>query len=369
MPPPFHADHVGSLIRPRPLLQARHDKRRGLIDEAALRRIEDDAIRDAVRRQEAVGLRGITDGEFRRDSWHWDFYRQIGGITELDRLVAPPTTSQGVFQFTASALHAARRLHLDHTIFADDFAFLQRETQGTAKITIPAPGVLHRRGGPQLIDPAVYPDLALFWSDLAQVYGAEIEGLGRLGCRYLQLDDTSFAALCDPVQRAEVTRLGVDGEHIHLAYIELLNAALSQKPADMAVMLHTCRGNFRGTGFAEGGYDFVAETLFAGLAVDGFFLEFDDARAGGFAPLRFVPKGRKVVLGLVSTKRGAVEERDELKRRIDAAAKIVPMKQLCLSPQCGFASVAAAEAMTESEQWRKLERVVETAREVWGETQ
>jgi methionine synthase II (cobalamin-independent) len=366
MSPPFRADQVGSLIRPRALLQARQDAKRGLIDAKALRTSEDRAIADVVRRQEEIGLEAVTDGEFRRDSWHWDFYKQIGGIEELDRLTERSVSTQGAFQFTASALHAKRRLSLDHTIFGDDFAYLKALATATAKFTMPAPGVLHRRGGARLIDPAVYPDTALFWSDLAAVYGAEIEALGRLGCRYVQLDDTSFAALCDPVLRAQLTATGIDGDTVHLTYIKVLNQALASRPAEMAVTLHTCRGNFRGAGFATGGYDFIAEALFSDLAVDGFFLEFDDARAGGFAPLRFVPKDKKVVLGLVSTKHGVIEDKDTLKRRIDEAAKILPLDQLCLSPQCGFSSVAAGEALAEAEQYAKLRLVVETAREVWG---
>ncbi|HEY5208334.1 MAG TPA: 5-methyltetrahydropteroyltriglutamate--homocysteine S-methyltransferase [Stellaceae bacterium] len=367
MQPPYRADHVGSLIRPRSLIQARQDRKRDLIDAAALRAIEDQAIRDSVLAQQRVGLKAITDGEFRRDSWHWDFYREIGGIEELDQLVAKPLSTQGSFQFTASALRAKERLTLNHTIFGDDFAFLKGATTGTAKLTIPAPSVLHRRGGPRLVDPAIYPDIAEFWSDLAAVYAAEIAALGRLGCRYLQLDDTSFAALCDPVLRAQMISIGSDGDTIHLTYIRAINEALRGRPAGMAVTLHTCRGNFRGVGFASGGYDFLAESLFGELAVDGFFLEYDDARSGGFEPLRFLPKGKKAVLGLVSTKTGAMESPDAIKRRIDHAARFAPLDQLCLSPQCGFASVAAGEAVADAEQFAKLRLVVETARAVWGD--
>jgi 5-methyltetrahydropteroyltriglutamate--homocysteine methyltransferase len=364
--PPFRADHVGSLIRPPELLQARQDSKRGLIDAAAVREIEDRAIARAVSMQEQVGLQAVTDGEFRRDSWHWDFYKRIGGIEELDELVSPPVSSQGAFQFTASALWAKQRLHLDKVIFADDFGFLKNIAKAMPKLTIPAPSVLHRRGGPRVVDRGTYPDIALFWSDLAGFYRAEIAALAKLGCGYLQLDDTSFAALCDPVQREAMARAGHDADRMHLTYIDLTNAALKDKPGGMAIALHTCRGNFRGLGFASGGYDFIAEPLFGTLAVDAFFLEYDDARAGGFEPLRFVPKGKKVVLGLVSTKKNTMETKDELKRRIDQAAKFVDPDQLCLSPQCGFSSVVSAEAVTEAEQRAKLSLVVETAREVWG---
>jgi 5-methyltetrahydropteroyltriglutamate--homocysteine methyltransferase len=366
VPPPFRAEHVGSLIRPRLLIQARQDRKRGLIDAAGLRAIEDRAIRDAIRQQQDIGLQAVTDGEFRRDSWHWDFYRQIGGIEEMDRLVAPPNSTQGPFRFTASALHAHRRLTLEATIFGEDFTFLKSAAAATAKQTIPAPSVLHRRGGPNVVDAAIYPDIAQFWSDLAAVYAAEIAALARLGCTYLQLDDTSFAAMCDPGQRAQMASIGSDGDTIHLTYIRVINEALKHRPPGMTVMLHTCRGNFRGAGFAAGGYDFIAEAVFGDLAVDGFFLEFDDARSGGFAPLRFVASDKHVVLGLVSTKTGAMESKDDLKRRIDEAAKFVPLERLCLSPQCGFASVAAGEAVAEAEQAAKLRLVVETAREVWG---
>ncbi len=336
--PPFRADQVGSLIRPAALLQARQSAKRDLIE-----------------------------GEFRRDSWHWDFYKRIGGIEELDKLVAQPVSPGGSFQFSASQLRAKRRLALDQPIFADDFTFLKAAAEkSTPKMTIPAPSVLHRRGGARIVDPETYPDIAQFWSDLSAVYAAEIAALHDLGCTYLQFDDTSFAGLCDPAQRAAMTKAGGDGERIHLTYIKLINDALRNKPPGMTITLHTCRGNFRGAGFASGGYDFLAEALFNELAVDGFFLEYDDERSGGFEPLRFVPKGKKIVLGLVSTKRGALETKDELKRRIDAAAKFVALDQLCLSPQCGFASVLAGEAVSEAEQFAKLRLVVETAREVWG---
>jgi 5-methyltetrahydropteroyltriglutamate--homocysteine methyltransferase len=366
MSPPFRAEHVGSLIRPRALIQARQDWRRGLLDAAALRAIEDSAIRATVRQQQDMGFQAVTDGEFRRDSWHWDFYRQIGGIEEMDRLVGQPNSTQGPFRFTASALRAARRLALDRTIFGEDFSFLKSVAAATVKQTIPAPSVLHRRGGPKIADPETYPDIAEFWSDLAAVYAAEIAALARLGCTYLQLDDTSFAAMCDPGQRAQMASIGSDGETIHLTYVRVINEALKQRPPGMTVTLHTCRGNFRGAGFAAGGYDFVAETLFRDLAVDGFFLEFDNERSGGFAPLRFVPPDKHVVLGLVSTKTGSMENRDDLKRRIDDASKFVPLERLCLSPQCGFASVSGGEAVTEADQAAKLRLVVETAREIWG---
>ena len=366
--PPFRADHVGSLLRPRRLLQARDDHAAGRLSAEELRKVEDDAIRDVVRMQEDVGLQSATDGEFRRASWHMDFIYQLGGVTKADEnLTVRFRNPQGSIEFTSAALKVSDKVRLTHTIFGDAFGFLQGlVTTATPKLTVPSPNMVHYRGGPAAIDPDVYPDVEEFWSDLATAYAEEVARLGELGCTYLQFDDTSLAYLNDPAQRAMIAQRGDDAEHLHLRYIRQINAALARKPAGMHVTTHMCRGNFRSSWAAEGGYDFVAEALFGGLGVDGFFLEYDDARSGGFEPLRFVPEGKMVVLGLVTTKRGELESKDLLKRRIDEASRYVPLEQLCLSPQCGFSSTVEGNVLTYDEQVAKLRLIVETAQEVWG---
>jgi 5-methyltetrahydropteroyltriglutamate--homocysteine methyltransferase len=365
--PPFRADHVGSLLRPKALLEAREDHKSGRIDAVALRRIEDESIRQAVKMQEEIGLEGITDGEFRRGSWHMDFLYQVGGVTKVqDNLKVTFHNEKGDIEFTPAALRIVSKLKLEKCIFGEHFQFLKSTTKATPKLTIPSPSMMHYRGGRAAIDETVYPDLGEFWNDLGRVYADEIEALGKLGCTYLQLDDTSLAYLNDPSQREYVAKLGGDAEHQHLTYIRLINAALAKKPRGMTVCTHLCRGNFRSSWVAAGGYDHVADALFNELAVDGYFLEYDDARSGGFAPLRFVPKGKVVVLGLVTTKKGTLEHKDDLKRRLDEAAKYVPLEQVCLSPQCGFSSTVEGNALTEAEEIAKLRLIVEVAREVWG---
>jgi 5-methyltetrahydropteroyltriglutamate--homocysteine methyltransferase len=365
--PPFRADHVGSLLRPKELLTAREEHKAGRLPAAELRRIEDEAIRRTVKMQEDLGLQGVTDGEYRRASWHMDFLYQVGGVTKVqDNLTVKFHNEKGDIEFSPAALRITSRLRLEKPIFGEDFGFLKSVAKAVPKLTIPSPSMMHYRGGRAAIDDKVYPDLEPFWDDLGRVYADEIEGLGKLGCTYLQLDDTSLAYLNDPSQRQYVAKLGGDAEHQHLTYIRLINQALAKRPAQMTVCTHMCRGNFRSSWVASGGYDHVAEALFGQLKVDGFFLEYDDARSGGFEPLRFVPKGKLVVLGLVTTKKGALEKKDELKRRIDQAAKYVPLDQLCLSPQCGFSSTVEGNALTIDEQAAKLRLVVETAREVWG---
>ncbi len=366
--PPFRADHVGSLLRPPELLHAREDFAAGRIPAAELRGIEDEAIRAAVRMQEDVGLQSATDGEFRRASWHMDFIYQLGGIAKArDNLKVEFRNEAGTIEFAPAALRVEGKIGLTHTIFGDDFLALKgMVTTATPKLTIPSPSMVHYRGGRAAIDERVYPDLDAFWGDLAAAYAAEIRALAELGCTYLQLDDTSLAYLNDPRQREHIARLGGDAEHQHETYIRTINRALAGRPPGMTVTTHLCRGNFRSAWVAEGGYDFVAEALFNELAVDGFFLEYDDARSGGFAPLRFVPPGKLVVLGLVTTKRGELEAKDELKRRIEEATRFVPLEQLCLSPQCGFSSTVEGNALTYEQQVAKLRLIVETAREVWG---
>jgi 5-methyltetrahydropteroyltriglutamate--homocysteine methyltransferase len=367
--PPFRADHVGSLLRPPQLLKAREDFKEGRIDAAELRGIEDDAIRDVVRRQEEAGLRSATDGEFRRASWHMDFIYQLGGITRsTDSMKVQFHNAEGDIEFTPAALHVDAPVALEEPIFAADFEFVQScVSTATPKLTIPSPSMVHYRGGRASIDEDVYPDLDTFWTDLTSAYAAEVRALGGLGCTYLQFDDTSLAYLNDPKQREMIASLGGDAEHQHEQYIRHINEALEDRPEDMAITTHMCRGNFRSSWVAEGGYDFVAEALFNELAVDGFFMEWDDERSGGFEPLRFVPKDKVVVLGLVTTKRGSLESKDELKRRIEEASRYVDVDQLCLSPQCGFSSTVEGNAITEDEEWAKLRVVVETAAEVWGD--
>jgi 5-methyltetrahydropteroyltriglutamate--homocysteine methyltransferase len=365
--PPFRADHVGSLLRPKEVLASREGFKQGKLPAAELRRIEDTAIRAAVKMQEDVGLQGVTDGELRRASWHMDFLYQVGGVSKSqDNLKVQFKNEKGVIEFTPAAMRVTGKLRLNQTIFGEDFAFLKSVAKATPKLTIPSPSMMHYRGGRAAIDASVYPELDAFWDDLARLYGEEMQALGKLGCTYLQLDDTSLAYLNDPAQREHVAHLGGDAASQHLTYIRLINAALAKKPADMTVCTHMCRGNFRSSWVASGGYDHVAEALFGELKVDGFFVEYDDARSGGFEPLRFVPKGKLVVLGLVTSKRAALEKKDDLKRRIDEAAKFVPLDQICLSPQCGFSSTVEGNALTQDEQIAKLRLVVETAREVWG---
>jgi 5-methyltetrahydropteroyltriglutamate--homocysteine methyltransferase len=367
--PPFRADHVGSLLRPKALLDARARYAAGEIDAAELRGVEDEAIADVVRLQGDVGLATATDGEFRRASWHMDFIYAINGISKVDQNIEVHfKNADGTLDFTPAGLHVDGPLSIDEPIFGPDFAYLQSQVgqQQTAKLTIPSPSMVHYRGGAAAIDPAVYPDEDSFWDALSAAYRQQVQGIAAQGCRYLQLDDTSLAYLNDPAQRAELAEQGRDAEHQHERYIRQINAALAGRPEGLTVTTHMCRGNFRSSWVAEGGYDFVAEALFGGLEVDGFFLEFDDARSGTFEPLRFVPPGKRVVLGLVTTKRPELESKDTLKRRIDEAAKHVPLEQLALSPQCGFSSTVEGNSLTRDEQIAKLALVVETAQEVWG---
>jgi 5-methyltetrahydropteroyltriglutamate--homocysteine methyltransferase len=367
--PPFRADHVGSLLRPPELLAAREDFAAGQIGAEHLRAVEDAAIAQAVTMQADAGLQSATDGEFRRATWHMDFIYQLGGIEKAaGHLAVKFRNAAGSIEWTPAALHIGGKLRLDKTIFADDFRYLQSTVgAATPKLTIPSPNMVHYRGGPASIDHDVYPDMEDFWSDLSAAYADEVQRLAAAGCTYLQLDDTSLAYLNDPAQRAEIAARGEDAEHLHLRYIRQVNDAIGGRPDTMAVTTHMCRGNFRSSWAAEGGYDFVAEALFSELAVDGFFLEYDDERSGGFEPLRFVPKGKMVVLGLVTTKRGELESADAIKRRIDEAARYVPLDQLCLSPQCGFSSTVEGNVLTQDDQAAKLRLIVQVAHDVWGD--
>jgi 5-methyltetrahydropteroyltriglutamate--homocysteine methyltransferase len=367
--PPFRADHVGSLLRPKALLEARSQFAAGRLPAEELRAAEDDAVRSVVAMQESLGLRSATDGEFRRASWHMDFIYQLGGVRRTDDnpIMVRFHNEAGDLEFTPAGLRIDAPITLQETIFAEHFLFLKGTAKtATPKLTIPSPSMVHYRGGRAAVDPSVYSDFDQFWHDLSAAYAEEVRRLGELGCTYLQFDDTSLAYLNDPAQRAELAQRGDDAEHQHLRYIAQINEALAGRPEAMSITTHMCRGNFRSSWVADGGYDFVAEALFNELAVDGFFLEYDDARSGGFEPLRFVPPDKVVVLGLVTTKRGSLEAKDDLKRRIDEASRYVAIEQLCLSPQCGFASTVEGNALTYDEEVAKLALIIETAEEVWG---
>ena len=361
---PFRADQVGSLLRPEALAAERARFKRGEIDAAQLRSAEDRAITDAVRQQEAVGLQSITDGEFRRDWWHLDFLAQLEGVT-LQENPGPKfqTGEHGGEQPPIATVTG--KIGCSRPIMAEDFAYLKTQTTRTPKMTIPSPSMLHLRGGRAAISREAYPDMTAFWADVAAAYRAAIGHLYAAGCRYLQLDDISFAYLCDPKIQANCRANGDDPAALPQTYADTINAALAGKPDDLHVTIHTCRGNFKSAWVAEGGYDPVVQAMFS-TNVDGYFMEFDSVRAGGFEPLRALPRGKKVVLGLVTTKLGELESKDDLKRRIDEAAQFVPLEDLCLSPQCGFSSTHHGNALSTDDQWRKLQRVVEVAREVWG---
>ena len=341
MTPPFRADQVGSLLRPWGLSKANLKEK----------------IREVVARQEAIGLESITDGEFSREWWHLDFLRQLEGVTVTQN----PGPKFGGTEEQPPIPKVTGKLRYSKPVMVDDFAFLRSTTKKTAKFTIPSPSMLHLRAGRAGIS---YNDMDEFWDDAAKAYRAAIGAFAAAGCTYLQLDDVSFAYLCDPKIRDACRRNGDDPAALPSIYAKTIRNALRDRPPGMTLAMHTCRGNFKSAWVAEGGYEPVAEQMFAS-GVDGFFMEFDSARAGGFEPLRFVPKGKKVVLGLVSSKTGALEEKDFLKRQVDAAARYVPLENLCLSPQCGFSSTHHGNKLTEDEQWRKLERVVEVAKEIW----
>jgi 5-methyltetrahydropteroyltriglutamate--homocysteine methyltransferase len=359
--PPFRADHVGSLLRPAELREARSRAKAEAISADALREVEDRCIRAAVARQEALGLHVVTDGEYRRDFWHLDFLRQLDGVG-LAAVTGMKFQAEDVppMPTVTGKLRCARPIMVDH------FASLQSIAKAVPKLTIPAPAMLHLRGGRTAISRELYPDLAEFWADAAAAYRAAIGHITAAGCTYLQLDDVSFSYLCDPKVRDGLRAAGDDPATLPRTYAEAINGALAGRAAGVTVTIHTCRGNFRSTWLASGGYeDAVVEAMFS-TDVDAYFMEWDSERAGGFEPLRLLPEDKTVVLGLVTTKSGALESKETLARRIDEATKWVPLERLCLSPQCGFASTHHGNTLTEDEQWRKLERVVEVARTVWG---
>ena len=368
--PPFRADHVGSLLRPPELARARAEFRAGRIDAVALRQVEDEAIRGVIELQRAAGLQTVTDGEFRRTSWHMDFIYSLQGIEQVEgeSIHVQFRSDDGEYDYAPPAMRVGGRVGLGDTIFASAFEFLRDNAAATQtpKLTIPSPSMVHYRGGNSSIDRSVYPDIEAFWDDLTSAYRDQVQGVYGLGCRYLQLDDTSLAYVNDPAQRAHIEQIGGDPDHLHEQYIANINLALVDRPEDLVVTTHLCRGNNQSMWAAEGGYDFVAEALFGDLNVNGYFLEFDDERSGTFEPLRFVPKGKHVVLGLITTKRPELEDKDLLKRRIEEASQFIDAEQLCLSPQCGFSSTEEGNKLTIDEERAKLELIVETADEVWG---
>ena len=362
--PPFRADHVGSLLRPQELHDARDKARAGKMSAAELKAVQDRHIREVVAKQESVGMQAVTDGEYRRDWWHIDFLSNFDGVT-LDQGDAygdakfKGTEEQPPFMRVTSKIRRTKPSMLDH------FKFLKSVAKHTPKFTMPSPAMLHGRADRASIK-ATYPDIGEFWVDLTKAYREEIADLYKAGCRYLQIDDTTIAMMGDPKVQEQFKKLGDDPRKDNAMYADAVNAAIRDVPDDMAVAIHTCRGNFKSTWLASGSYDYVAETVFSRLNVDAFFLEYDTDRAGGFEPLRYVPKGKVVVLGLVSSKLAELEKKDDLRRRIDAAAKYVPLENLCLSPQCGFSSTHHGNKLTADDQWRKLGLCLEVAKSVWG---
>jgi 5-methyltetrahydropteroyltriglutamate--homocysteine methyltransferase len=362
--PPFRADHVGSLLRPAALKDARTKRAKGELSETQLREIEDREIEKVIRKQEEIGLKLATDGEFRRSWWHFDFFKGLDGVT-------PTSTEQGIqfhgVQTRSEGIKVTGRVGFSGHPMLEHFRFLKATARAVPKMTIPAPSTFHFRQGRAAISSEVYPDLDGYFDDVADAYRKAIRAFYDAGCRYLQLDDTAWAMVCSAAEREGSKKRGDDPDALPARYARLTNAALAGRPADMVITMHSCRGNFRSTWIAEGGYEFVAAPLLGEVGIDGYFLEYDSARAGGFEPLRYVPKGNKqVVLGLVTSKSGTLETKDAIKRRIDEAAKYVDLEQLCLSPQCGFASTEEGNILAEEEQWAKLRLIVEVADEVWG---
>ena len=362
--PPFRADHVGSLLRPAALKEARARRERGEISPEELKAVEDREIEKVIRKQEEVGLRSVTDGEFRRAFWNYDFLGEIDGVEAY--LGERKIKFQGP-QPKPMMLRVVGKLggYRPHPMI-DHFKFVAAHAKATPKMTIPSPSSLHFRYGRDAVPTEIYPEMDDFYRDLGEGYRKAVRAFSDAGCRYLQLDEVNFTYLCDPKLRAFVANRGEDPETLPHVYARMINAALSDVAPDVTKAMHLCRGNFQSTFVASGGYEPVAEILFNEINIDAYFMEYDSDRAGGFAPLRFVPKGKMVVLGLVTSKSGTLESKDELKRRIDQAARFIDLDQLCLSPQCGFASTEEGNILAEDEQWAKLRRIVEVADEVWG---
>jgi 5-methyltetrahydropteroyltriglutamate--homocysteine methyltransferase len=362
--PPFRADHVGSLLRTRPLKEARARREKSEISVTELKAIEDREIAAAIRKQEEIGLRAVTDGEFRRAFWNYDF---LGALPGVDAYLGERKIKfQGVNPKPMMLRVTGKLGTFTSHPMLEHFKFVRQHTKATAKMTIPSPSSLHFRYGRDAVPESIYPDMADFYRDLGQTYRLAVRAFADAGCRYLQLDEVNFAYLCDPKLRAQVADRGEDPDKLPSIYAGMINAAMADTPFDMTITMHLCRGNFQSTFVASGGYEPVAEILFNTINVHGYFLEYDSDRAGGFESLRFVPKGKTIVLGLVTTKSGRLESRDELKRRLDDATKYVPLEQLCLSPQCGFASTEEGNILSADEQWAKLAMIVELAEEIWG---
>lgn len=362
--PPFRADTVGSLLRTAPLKAARERREAGEIDDAELKAVEDAEIRKVIRRQEEVGLQAVTDGEFRRAFWHYDFLEHLDGVQGV-------TLDQGVqfkgVQLKPKGLRVVGRIGFTDHPMIEHFRFVKANTSRSAKMTIPGPSMLHYRSGRQMINAGLYPDMGAYYEDLGAAYAKAVRAFYDAGCRYLQLDDISFAYLCDLEQRKMLADRGDDPSEQADIYAGMVRRALRDKPADLTVTMHLCRGNFRSTFIASGGYEPIADLLFNAMPVDGYFMEWDTDRAGGFEPLRFLPKGKTVVLGLVTSKTGQLEKPEDVKRRIEEAARFVGLDQLCLSPQCGFASTEEGNTLAEDEQWSKIGMIVDVAREVWND--
>lgn len=365
--PPFRADHVGSMLRPESVLTARAHRERGEISAEDLREVEDEAILEVVKLQGDVGLQAITDGEFRRQFFHLDFLQHLKGVVVKGGIPVKFRSAAGEQEFAPPRMEVAGRIERARQIAVEDFAFLHAQTQERAKLCIPSPTMLHFRGGRKAISEETYPDIEDFFDDLARAYREEIAALAKAGCTYLQLDDTNLAYLCDPKMRERTRLIGEDPDELPRLYARIINDAIGSRPPEMTVCIHLCRGNFRSSWVAEGGYEPVAEVLFNDLAVDGYFLEYDDERSGDFSPLRLVPDEKFVVLGLVSTKVPELEDKDDLKRRIDEAAGFMPMERLALSPQCGFSSTVDGNDITVEDELAKLRLVVDTAADMWGQ--
>ena len=363
--PPFRADMVGSLLRTQLLKDAREKHRRGEISDVALKEVEDREIRALIKRQEEIGLQAVTDGEFRRAFWHFDFLEHLDGVTAIEADAG--MHFQGGITIT-KAMRVTGKIGFSVHPMLDHFRFVKDNTSRVAKMTIPGPSMLHYRGGRKMMNAGIYPNMDAFYADLGAAYAKAVRAFYDAGCRYLQLDDISFAYLCDPKQREMLRERGDDPDKQPDIYAGLVRHALQDKPADLTVTMHLCRGNFRSTFIASGAYDPVAELLFNAMPIDGYFMEWDTDRAGGFEPLRFLPKGKTVVLGLVTSKTGTLEKKDDIKRRIEEASKHADLDQLALSPQCGFASTEEGNVLAEDEQWAKLRMIVELAGEVWGDT-
>ena len=362
---PSRADHVGSFLRPQYLIEARDKKAKGAISAAELRKVEDKAISEIVKFQEDVGLKAITDGEFRRTYFHIDFLEQIGGVkTDIPVMIKRPDGSE---ELAPPVMRVVDKVKHVKDIQLADFEYLKSQTKRTPKVTIPSPTMLHFRGGRAGISKQHYPELEPdFYEDVAQAYGDELASLSKAGCNYVQMDDTNLAYLCDPKMREAAKARGDDPNELPHRYAKFINRVVAKKPAGMTLAMHLCRGNFQSTWAAEGGYEPVAEALLSEMKIDAYFLEYDDKRSGDFKPLRFLPKGKLVVLGLVTTKLDQLEKKDDIKRRLEEAAKFAPLEQLALSPQCGFASTEEGNVLAEEEQWAKLRMIVELADEVWG---